>query len=97
MYIFCGHAINDLERVRITHSGATHPAYLNSISTFDFLTVHSAGGSKQEKHRACLPPPDHGSISARKVIKFGYEDSGYNMVMKGLCHSATEELCTTSL
>jgi hypothetical protein len=37
-FVFCGHAINDLERVRITHSGATNPAYLNSVSTYDFLT-----------------------------------------------------------
>jgi hypothetical protein len=37
-YVFCGHAIDDLEPVRITHSGATNPAYLNSISTYDFLT-----------------------------------------------------------
>jgi hypothetical protein len=26
--------------------------------------------------------------SARKVITFGYEYSGYNLVMKGLCYSA---------
>jgi hypothetical protein len=37
-YVLCGLAINDLEPVRITHSGATNPAYLNSVSTYDFLT-----------------------------------------------------------
>jgi hypothetical protein len=37
-YVFCGHAINDLERVCITHSGATNPAYLKSVSTYDILT-----------------------------------------------------------
>jgi hypothetical protein len=28
-------------------------------------------------------------ISAKKVITDGYEDSGYNLVMKGFCYSAT--------
>jgi hypothetical protein len=27
--------------------------------------------------------------SARKVITFGYEDIGYNLVMKGLCYGAS--------
>jgi hypothetical protein len=35
--------------------------------------------------------------SAQKVITLGFEDSGYNMVMKGLCYSATGELYITSL
>jgi hypothetical protein len=37
VYAFGRHAINDLERVRITHSGATNSAYLNSVSTYDLL------------------------------------------------------------
>jgi hypothetical protein len=32
---------------------------------------------------------DGGPCSVRKVITLGYEDSGYNVVMKGLCYCAT--------
>jgi hypothetical protein len=38
-YVFFGPVMNDLGRVGISHSGATNPAYLNGVSTYDFLTL----------------------------------------------------------
>jgi hypothetical protein len=61
------------------------------------LIVTAFGGADVTRSRIPLLPDAYSPVSARKVITFGYEDSGYTPVMNGICHKATGGMYITSL
>jgi hypothetical protein len=95
-YMFCRHAIDDLERVRIIHSGATNPAYLKSVSTYDFLTQLSHSGATNPAYLNSVSTYDFLTQLLSENVKTQFRSFGVTIKYKLLLSTMRSSLLTSS-